>query len=118
MQIIVKNYAHHNRSLPNWDTPKGKWIKSKDHYDYEMKKAGMVSYEKAKEMATGGKRKEYELSQKAKDIIRSAKNNTDRKGNVRLNQRTIEAMKEIGAIAKPKPKNVALPDNFKSGGFK
>mgnify|MGYP003349363528 CR=1 FL=1 len=46
--IIVKKYEHINRALPNWDTPTGKYIKDKDHYDYEMKKAGMVSYDEAK----------------------------------------------------------------------
>ena len=46
MQIIVKKYEHFNRSLPNWNTPKGVYIKSKDDYDRKLKEAGMVSYEK------------------------------------------------------------------------
>lgn len=95
--IIVKNYEHFNRSLPNWDSTQGKYIKSKAHYEQELKKAGMKqadSFGKTSEPS----RKEYELSQKAREIIREASYSKDKDGKVRLSGRAIEAMKEIGAI--------------------
>lgn len=94
MQIIVKDYSHFNRAM-------GKYIKSKDHYDYEMKAGGYVDYDKANEMAdkyNKESKKAYVLSDKAKAIINAAKNGADRKGRVKLGDRTIKAMKEIGAL--------------------
>ena len=55
--IIVKNYEHFNRSLPNWDTPKGKYIKTKDQYDRAMKEAGMISYEEMNRIVESNKNK-------------------------------------------------------------
>lgn len=90
-EIIVKNYSHINSALPNWDTPRGKLIKSKDHYDRCVKEAGMTSYENIK----SPQRKEYQISDKAREIIRTAKNSVDKKGNVRLSDRTIDAMRSL-----------------------
>lgn len=42
---IIKNYEHFNRSLPNWDSPKGKYISSRAHYEKEMKKSGYEAYD-------------------------------------------------------------------------
>lgn len=116
--IIVKNYAHVNRSLPNWDSPQGKIVRSKDHYDRLCKEAGMISYEKAQEMATGPKTKDYELSKSAQQIIESAKNSKNSKGQVKLSQRTVDAMVKIGAIGKKIPSYMQLPSAYsKKGGF-
>lgn len=114
--IIVKNYEHFNRSLPNWDTPKGKYIKSKSHYENELAKSGMRLEEKFGQVSKP-KLKDYELSKKARDIIQSAKNSKGRDGKVRLGGRTIDAMKEIGAIAKKIPEYMKLPSHYSSGGF-
>lgn len=94
MQIIVKNYAGYNHAM-------GKNIKSRDHYDYEMKKGGYVDYDKAKEQAAAydaKSRKEYKPSAKALEILRTVKDSADKKGNVKLSDRTIDAMKSIGAL--------------------
>lgn len=116
MQIIVKNYEHFNRSLPNWDTPKGVYVKSKDHYDRLCKEAGMVSVDKFGQ--TGSSRKEYKLSNKAKEIIAAASQIKDKNGKVKLGDRTIEAMKEIGAIKPKADWSKHLPKNLqKVGGF-
>lgn len=114
MQIIVKKYDHINSALPGWDTPKGKYIKSKDHYDRCLKEAGMVSYEKNN---SGPKLKDYILSKKAKEIINTASNSKDKKGRVRLDDRTIDAMKDIGAIGRKISDKVKLPNNVNNGGF-
>lgn len=117
--IIVKSYAHHNKALPNWNTPKGVWVKSKDHYDRLCKEAGMISYDKAQEIASGSKRKDYKLSNQAKAIIEAARSAKDSKGNVKLGDRTVEAMVKIGAIGKKVPSYMQLPRAYQSvGGFK
>ncbi len=114
--IIIKNYDHINRSLPNWDTPVGKRVKNKDHYDRLCKEAGMVSSDSARSSEV--KLKEYKLSDKAKDIIRSAKLTKDRNGNVKLSDRTIDAMRSMGALQREIPKYMKIPDQYKQGGFK
>ena len=98
-EIIVKKYEHFNTALPNWDTPKGKYIKSKNHYDSELKKSGMVRSDRFGQVHEPA-RKDYILSKDARKIIEAAKNSKDKNGNVRLSGRAIEAMKAIGAIKK------------------
>ena len=69
-QVIVKSYEHYNRSL-------GKYITSKAHYEKEMKKQGMMSYDKAREVANKARKanmKPYTgISDKARAIINSAR---------------------------------------------
>jgi hypothetical protein len=113
--IIVKNYAHFNTALPNWNTPKGVYVKSKDHYDRLCKESGMVSYDKAKQQASKPTRKEYVLSGSAKEIIEAAKRSKDKKGNVKLSDRTIDAMVKLGAINKKIPSHVNIPSKTKGG---
>lgn len=117
MQIIVKSYSHINKSFANWDTPHGKLVKNKDHYDRLMKEGGYTAYEPGMDkIQRDGK--PYIASKKALEIIRSAKATKDRKGNVHLGERTIDAMKEIGAIGKKIPSYMQLPEHYKTkGGF-
>ena len=98
MNIIVKNYEHLNRSLPNWNTPKGVYVKNKDHYDRLMKESGMVSYEKMQDQASQKKTKDYSMSKEGLEIIKTVKNSADRRGNVKLSDRTIDAMVKKGII--------------------
>ena len=116
--IIIKNYEHFNKSLPNWNTPQGVHVKSKSHYDKLCKEAGMVSDEKAKEQNSGFGRKEYSLSNKAKAIISAARASKDKKGNVKLSDKTIDAMRSIGAIGKSIPDYIKPPKNGKGGFYK
>lgn len=118
MQIIVKNYEHFNRSLPNWDSPKGVYVKSKDHYDRLCKEAGMVSADKFGE--TGSKqRKDYVLSEKSKAIIAAASQTKDKNGKVKLGDKTIKAMIEMGAIKPKADWSSYLPISLQNkGGFK
>lgn len=111
--IIVKNWEHVNRSLPNWDTSKGKYIKNKEHYESELRKSGMVHVDKLGQ--TSPKLKEYKLSDKARSIISAASNSKDKNGNVHLGGRAIDALKEIGAIGKKIPSYMKVPSG--NGGF-
>ncbi len=117
--IIVKNYEHLNKAFGNWDTPHGKHVKSKDHYDRLMKEGGYTPYDESNNQTN--KRfegKKYVTSQKAWDIIKSAKASKDSKGRVKLSDRTIDAMREIGAIDKKIPDYMKLPAAYQpKGGF-
>ena len=118
--IIVKNYEHFNRSLPNWDTPKGKYIKTKDQYDRAMKEAGMISYEEMNRIVESNKNKEkkYVPSAKAIGILKAAMSKKDRNGNVKPDGRTIEAMKDMKAVLPKVPDYMKLPSVYsKKGGF-
>ena len=61
------------------------------------------------------KLKDYKLSDKARAIISSVSNSKDKNGNVRLSDRAIDAMKDIGAIGKKIPSYMGKPDG--KGGF-
>ncbi len=105
MQVIIKNYDHYNRAI-------GKHIRSKDHYDYEMKSNNYITHEEAIERSKNNGNKEYVLSQNGWDIINSAKNSKDSKGRVKLSDRTIDAMKKIGAVGKKIPDYMKLPSHY------
>lgn len=116
--IIVKNYNHFNTAFPKWDTPKGVYVKSKDHYDRLMKENNMVTLEQAQELNSSKKMKEYKLSNNAKSILDAARMTKDAKGNVKLGDKTIDAMVKIGAIGKKIPSYMKLPkDHYNVGGF-
>lgn len=97
MHIIVKTYEHFNRSLPNWDTPKGKYIRSKKQYVEEMKKGGFVDYEQAcrvAEQTNKNKVKYRGLTPKAEALIKAA--SLQNRKNFKLSDKMIDGMKEIG----------------------
>jgi len=113
--IIIKNYEHFNTALPNWDTPKGKYIRTKEQYDRAVKEAGMVKYTGEEKSP---KLKDYELSSKSRAIIASVKGKADKRGNVKLSDREIDALKSMGAIGKEiKPYMKSGKRSTKSGGF-
>lgn len=105
--IIIKNYEHYNRAL-------GCHVKNKDHYDRLMKEGNYISYEESIERSKDNGKKPYNLSEKGWDIIKAAKNSKDKNGRVKLSDRTIDAMKEIGAIKTQKvPSYMQLPSAYK-----
>ena len=82
----------------------GIWIYGKEHLKHEMKKRGMVPYDALMEFANEfGKKKPYEISDKAKHIVKSLRLMADKKGNLRLGGQAIKALKEIGAIKEVSP---------------
>ena len=112
--IIIKNYEHFNKALPNWDSPKGKYIRSKAHYQEELAKSGMKQVEEVGQVSSP-KRKEYTLSPKAREIINSSSRIKDKNGNVKLSDRQIDAMRSMGAIGKKIPDYMKVPQG--KGGF-
>ena len=97
--IKVKNYEHFNRSFPKWDTPKGKYIRSKKQYDEEMARGGFVSYDEGQGRVEQHKNKKYtysDLSPKAQSIIKAASLMRDKKGKIKCEGRLIDGMKEVG----------------------
>jgi len=81
----------------------GCFVESKAHYKKLMKERGLVPFEEADRLAeefdTNNRRQSsYELSPKAQDIIRSVRATADKNGNIKLGNRAINALMEIGAI--------------------
>ncbi len=96
-RIIVRNYEHVNRSLPNWDTPKGKYISSRRQYEDELKRGGFVAYEDGLRIAEQSSKIEYKgLSTQAENVIKAARLSSDRKGRIKPSDRLIDGMKSVG----------------------
>jgi hypothetical protein len=90
--IIVKKYDHYNRAM-------GKHISSRREYENEMVKGGYVTFEKSQQLCKDFRDKEEKqtysgLSKKASSLLNSV--NPDKKGRIRLSDRQISAMKEVG----------------------
>lgn len=94
------NFHHYNSSLDMW-------IYSKEHLKQEMKKRRILPADVCEGLADEWDSKhqmtqmtEDGLSDKAKGIIYAIKGMADKKGNLRLGGRAIEALIKIGAISK------------------
>lgn len=119
MEIIIKRYEHHNRSFGNWDSPKGKYISSRKHYEQECIKQGMIPFEQAREL--GKKEKDRienskygGLSKEAMSLIHSV--NPDKRGNIQLSDRQIDKLRGLGVKIEKESKWVTEYDK-KHGGF-
>jgi len=91
-------FRHYNNAL-------GMMIYSKEHYIHEMKKRRMLPYEVCQGLAEQWDKrneKKYQpydrLSPKSEGIIKSLKLTADKHGNVKLGDRAVNALREIGAI--------------------
>jgi len=118
--IIVKDYTHHNRSLPKWDSPKGKYISSKRQYLNEIARAGLIPYEKSEEIRQKNednqKRNRKKYPKETYEFLNSVKNRTNKSGKVKLSDRQIDYMVKSGAI-KDRDK-LKLPKHYQTaGGF-
>lgn len=98
--IVKKSHEHINSAMSNWDTPKGKYIKNEAHYKEEMKRGGYITYEQAQENAMRAEEKKrqerFKVSQPVLEVLKSVKNSADKKGNVKLSDKQITAMKKYG----------------------
>lgn len=94
--IIVKNYEHWNTSLGNWDSPKGKYISSRAHYEKELAKQGFVSFEKAESIKTDSHKPYQGISAKAMEVCKAAKDTADKKGNLRIGTKLQKGMESVG----------------------
>ena len=97
MQVIVKKYDGYNRAL-------GKHITSKRHYNDEMKRQGMVSFEKGQAMADKAQEKmhkDYKLKDETRRFLKNINKTKD--GKVNLSGREMAYMKKVGVdFRKPK----------------
>lgn len=106
----MNGWEHINTALPDWDTPYGRHIKNKDHYDRIMKENGFISYEEAKDRNKNGGLKPYVLSEKAQRILYIVKRDK-KNGRIKMSGELIGRMKEIGAIKETKiPEYMMIPD--------
>jgi len=114
--IIVKRYEHYNRSFKKWDSPKGRYISSRAEYEKAMKEEGLIPLEQAKVIAEKvqqeGREYPNKLSPKAMSLLRSV--HKDKKGRIKLSDRQVDALKEVGAKVEMPD---WLPKHYKEGGF-
>lgn len=105
-----KHYQGYNKAM-------GKYIYNKSHYEEEMKNGGYVSYDEAQEIVAAKKaqKKQYTTSKTAHEILEACKSSTDKKGNVRMPDRAVDALKDMGMKF-----DRSLPEkyrNIEQGGF-
>ena len=107
-----KGYQGYNHAL-------GKYIRSKRHYEEEMKAQGAIPYEQAQEIVRNReeKRKQYSTSADAHAILEACKPHTDKDGNVKMPDRAVDALKKMGTTFER-----GLPEKYRNldveqGGF-
>ena len=111
--IIVKKYEHYNR-------PMGIHIRSKSHYDYEMKSRGYVSLEEGKRLADKhNTEKKWKPSKDCVSVIQAIKGAANKKGNIILGQhpKIVDAMKKKGMSfdTSKLPKDLPIVGGIKDG---
>lgn len=107
-----RDYVHFNTSM-------GIKIESKKHYEHEMAKRGLISKEKADDIARSVNAKAHKtpvLSKQANEVIKSitgGRSSWNKGEKVTLSDRQVEGMKKCG-LSFENTMNL----NKKSGGFK
>ena len=92
LTIISKNYEHYNRAM-------GKHIRSKQHYQEEMRKGGFVSADEGNRLAEKhSKEQKWKPSNDCINVIKAIKGAADKNGNIVLGNhpKIVEAMKKKG----------------------
>jgi hypothetical protein len=94
MEIFIKNFQ------PHYNSAFGKVIKNERQYKEEMKRGNYIPYEEAQQRTAAlvEERSRFQVSEDAIDWMRDVKSKADRKGNVRLSDRQIQAMKDRGTM--------------------
>jgi hypothetical protein len=88
-------YNHYNNAL-------GCQIYSKEHYEHEMKRQGMIPYDQAAELAEEYDRKnqpkDFKISEKALDIVRSLKLSSPDNDHIKIEKggKAWRALKDMG----------------------
>ncbi len=100
--VIVKKYEHFNRSFKSWDSSEGKYIRSKKHYQDTMRQQGMIPQGEADRMVEAkqsqARDRKLKPSQATIDILAHAQQIAGRGGKLKLGDRAIKKMIEVGAI--------------------
>lgn len=119
--VIVKNYEHMNKALPNWHSKDGRYISSKAQYNKEVRQAGLIPYEQAEEIRRNNEEKaerNRKYNPETIGFLRSVSSKADKKGKVRLADREIKFMIDKGAIKDRDVFADKLPKHYQeSGGF-
>lgn len=115
MNIIVKKYAHFNRSM-------GCYVSSRADYEKKMREGDYIDYDKATELAAKAKAartKKYDgLSSDYLSICNEAKARADRKGNFKAPDGLIKAMIDKKIVQKRDAFANMLPSKYQNkGGF-
>jgi len=114
MEIIVKNFQ------PHYNSAMGKVITSERKYKEEMKRGGYIPYEEAqyRDKAKAEKRNRFGVSEEATEWMRGVRSKADRKGNVKLSDREITALKKGVTTNRENPAlkeamDRRLPENYR-----
>lgn len=110
MEFIIKQFhPHYNNAL-------GKVITSQRQYNDEIKRGGYISYEECEDRArrTAESRRWKGVSEEARSWVKGVYSKADRKGNVKLSDREVDALK-----AKNMKMDRRLPSHYRTdkGGF-
>lgn len=109
MQIIVKRFEpHYNRAL-------GKVVTSQRQYNDEMKRGGYISHDECNDRVKSNleKQSRFSVSDDAVEWMQGVKAKADKKGNVRLSDKEISALKTKGMAVDRR-----LPEHYREkGGF-
>ena len=110
-QVIVKSWEHYNRAL---DVN----ITSKKHYFETLRKQGCCTWKEGERLVAEAKRKkkkEYTVSKEALEVMQTARQSADFKGNIRPDEKLIDGMQKVGVRFYSSP---YVPKEFKEkGGF-
>ncbi len=98
---LNKHFGHlEDHQYRGWNSSLNTFVESKEHFIKLMERGGMVPFDIACELADEHDRKnprqEYALSPKAREIINAIKLTADTKGNIKLGNRAIRALREAG----------------------
>lgn len=110
MEIIVKKFE------PHYNVALGKVVTSQRQYDEEVKRGGYIPYEECEQRAERNRERHQwkGVSDEAVEWTKGVVAKADKKGNVRLSGREIEALKTAGCALDRR-----LPEHYRTdtGGF-
>jgi len=109
MEIIIKEFK------PHYNVALGKVVTSQRQYNEEIKRGGYISYEEGCERAKKNQDAHQwnGISEEGREWVKGVAAKADKKGNVRLSGREVEALKSKGMTDR------RLPEHYRTdkGGF-
>ena len=91
-------YFNFNKEYTGYNKAMGKYITGKNHFYEEMKRGGYCFKDEADQRVEEVKerRKRYSTSSDAHAILEACKASADKKGNVKMPDRAVDALKNMG----------------------